>query len=386
MAFAAALSEHPIPATALGEVVGELMEKLGEGVDLVCLFVSPHHAGALEDIAGAVHTLLDPKVSIGCAAEAVIGSGREVEGSPAIALWGGNVGPVHPLRLEVVDTPTGGKALGGWPIDLPYVPGGAIILGDPFSFPVNTLFDVLNGAGGFPRVMGGMASAGKAPGSNRLVLNGDVVTDGAVGVLIGANDDVRMQTLVSQGCRPIGRPFVATKTTGNVIYELGGQAAFERLSQMVKAEISEDDMGLAQNGLLVGRVIDEHKPEFGPGDFVVRTLISADPLEGSLTVGEKIDVGTTIQFHVRDSFTADIELFELLSQSEAQACLLFSDSGRGTALFEDPSHDAQMIADALDDPPTAGCFTAGEFGPLGGRNLVHGFSASMALFLSESRS
>lgn len=131
MTFASTLSEHPLPVTAIGEATGYILEKIGEEADLVCLFVTTPHAGALEDMCAAVRKLLKPKVLIGCAAEGVIGTGREVEDSAAVALWAGNVGPVAPVRLEVVDNPSGGKAIGGWPIDLGWVPAGAVLIADP---------------------------------------------------------------------------------------------------------------------------------------------------------------------------------------------------------------------------------------------------------------
>jgi small ligand-binding sensory domain FIST len=378
--FGASISEHPIPATAVGEVAGDLLEHGGEYADLVCLFVSPHHAGALEDIAAAVHTLLDPKVLIGCAAEAVIGPGREVEDGPAIAAWFGNVGPVEAVRLDVVDNPAGGRAIDGWPIDLPWVPAGAVLLADPFSFPVPALFDVLNKAGGFPRVSGGMASAARGMGGNRLVLNGKVFDSGAVGVLIGANDDTWMETVVSQGARPVGLPFVVTKATGNVIEELAGEPALSRLTTMLRDELDDLDSVLAQQGLLIGLVVDEHLEEFGSGDFLVRTLLDVDQLSGSISIGERIEVGTTVQFHVRDADAADAELRELLAARTTEAALLFSGSGRGEELFGEPDHDAGAVLDAFGNVPVAGFFAAGEFGPVGGRNHVHGFSASLSLF------
>jgi small ligand-binding sensory domain FIST len=269
--FGACISEHPIPAIAVGEVAGYILEHGGERADLACIFVSVHHAGALEDIAAAFQKLVNPTVLIGCAGNGIVGPGREVEDSTAISAWFGNVGPVHAARLEVTETPDDGRAISGWPLDLPWVPTSAVVLADPFSFPVQSMFDVLNRNGGFPRIVGGMASAGKLPGTNRLVLNGKVYEDGAVAALIGYNEKIWVETLVSQGCRPIGSPYVVTRAEGNIIYELAGEPALRRLTDMVKKELSDEDAMRAQDGLLVGRVIDEHKAEFGPASSVRAT-------------------------------------------------------------------------------------------------------------------
>lgn len=389
MNFAATLSEHPIPATAVGEVAGYLMETFGEQADLLCVFVSPHHAGALEDIAAAFQTILDPKVFIGCAANGIIGPGKEVENGPAISAWAGNVGKVEPVRLEVIDTPTG-RAISGWPLHTGWVPAAAVLIADPFSFPVDPLFDVLNGAGGFPRVIGGMASAGIAPGTNRLVFNGEVYDSGAVGVLIAKDETKTIQTVLAQGCRPIGSPLVVTSSEGNVIHQLAGEPALKRLTEILNSELDQDEIELAREGLLVGVVIDEHKSEFSLGDFLIRTFINADPTTGSIVIGEKVEVGTTIQFQIRDPEAADKEFRHLIEDalmddesiedSEIKSGLLFSCNGRGEKMFGDLDHDAQTLVEVIGEVPVAGFFADGEFGPVGGKNYVHGFSASIALF------
>jgi small ligand-binding sensory domain FIST len=230
--------------------------------------------------------------------------------------------------------------------------------------------------------MGGMASAARGPGGNHLVLNGQVFTDGAVGVLLGGGADVR--AVVSQGCRPIGQPYVVTRAERNTVYELGGQPAYQRLVDMASTSLDEHDLRLVNRGLHMGLVIDEHKADFGRGDFLVRNVIGADVEHGVIAVNDIVDVGTTVQYHVRDAATADEDLREMLAGRDAEAALVFTCNGRGIRLFGRPHHDAAVVAEALDDPATAGFFAAGEFGPVGGRNFVHGFTASVALFRSPT--
>jgi small ligand-binding sensory domain FIST len=375
--FASALSEHPVTAHAVGEVTGQILDAVGPAPDLVTLFVTPPHAGALEDAAAAVRTLLEPGVLIGCAAVSVVGDGREVEEAPAVALWAGNIGPALAVRLTAAMTPDG-PALHGWPETLDFEPSALVLLGDPFSFPVEVLFEHLTARHPGLAVLGGNASAARGPGGNRLALDGHVVTDGAVGVLIGGG--VEVTALVSQGCRPIGQPLVVTRAEGNALYELGGRPAYERLVDLCRNELDDEDIRLVNHGLHVGLVIDEHKLEFGRGDFLVRNVIGADAEHGVIGVNDMVEVGTTVQYHVRDAATADEDLREMLAGVEADAALLFTCNGRGIRLFGAPDHDAALLAEALDDAPTAGFFAAGEFGPVGGRNFVHGFTASVALF------
>jgi small ligand-binding sensory domain FIST len=377
--FASAISEHPVAATALGETVGELLEAIGEAPDIAMLFVTPHHGGALEDLGGAIHTLLKPRVMAGCAAVSVLGNGREIEDGPGLVLWAGHLDvPVAPVELEVVRT-TDGMAMTGWPDPLPFEPAALVLIADPFSFPAEALFDHLATSHPDLRVVGGNASAARGPGGNRLVLDDRIRTSGAVGVLVGAGVDV--ETVVSQGCRPIGRPYAVTRSDANVVYELGGEPAYTRLAQLAAA-LPPDDAELVRNGVFLGVVVDEHKIDYERGDFLVRNILQIDRDSGAVAVGGEVDLGATAQYHVRDASTADEDLRILLSDREADAALVFTCNGRGSNLFDTPDHDAEAVATLLGDPPSAGFFAAGEFGPIGTRNFVHGYTASIAL-LSE---
>jgi len=377
MPFAAALSTHPEPATAAGEVIGHVLDRVGRHPDLALVFVTPAHSGAIAEVAAAVRELLAPTVLLGCAAESVVGTGQEVERGPAISLWAGLTGPVVPLRLWD-DMGPEGPQVGGWPAAPPFEAQAALVLADPFSFPVDALLQGLSERHPGLPVLGGMASAGRAPGASRLVLDEAIQTDGAVGALIGPG--IRLTPVVSQGCRPIGRPLVVTRAEANIIYELAGEPALERLVEMARGGMPERDILLINQGLHIGLVIDEHQTEFTRGDFLVRNVLGADQENGAMAVGDRVDVGTTVQFHVRDAEAADEDLRELLAPRRADAALLFSCNGRGTNLFPGPHHDAKVVGELLDDPPLAGFFAAGELGPVGSRNFLHGFTASLALF------
>lgn len=369
--FGAALSEHPVTALAVGEVVGQVLEAVGEAPDLALLFVTPPHGGAIDDAAAAVRATLAPATLLGCTAESVVGNGREVENEPAVALWAGRVGPVTPIRLDVARTPDGLAVL-GWPDEAPGDATGLLLLADPFTFPADAVIGQIE----LP-VVGGMASAARGPGGNRLVLDGGVHTTGAVGALLGPT--ARLGTVVSQGCRPVGEPLVVTRAERNMLYELAGKPALERLTELFNAA-GADDKRLLAAGLHIGRVIDEHQLEFQRGDFLVRNVLGGDRETGAIAVGDEVEVGSTIQFHVRDADTADEDLRSLLAGECAEGALLFTCNGRGTRLFGAPDHDAEVVSEALDGAPLAGFFAAGELGPVGGRNFLHGFTASLALF------
>ena len=375
MPFAAALSEHPVTAHATGEVIGQVLEAGVTEPDLALLFVTPPHGGALEDAAAAVQATLRPRVLLGCAAESVAGPGREVEATAAVSLWAAAGLPARPLRFEFGP---GANEPDAWPDDASEATA-LLLLADPYSFDAEGFFAWLSRHHPALPVIGGMASAAQGPGGNRLAGGPDVTSHGAVAALLGPGVD--MVTVVSQGCRPIGRAWAVTRAEANVVYELASQPAVDRLMEMAQRDLDEREVAIVNaGGLHLGRVIDEHKADFGPGDFLVRNVLGADRSVGAIAVNDVVEVGTTVQFHLRDAVSADEELRHLLAGRRAEAALLFSCNGRGTRLFPAPHHDAAVLAAALDDPAVAGFFAAGEFGPVGGRNFLHGFTASMALF------
>jgi small ligand-binding sensory domain FIST len=376
--FAQGLSEHPIPSQAVGEAVGQVLDGLGdERPDLVMLFASPHHIGAMEDIASSIRGLLDPTVLLGGSAGAVIGGGREVEDSPALSLFAARLPAtlLTPVRLEVVPTPDG-PSLVGWP-DHP--DGTMLLLADPFTFPADAFLDRVNEDLPKLQIIGGLASAAMQPGGNRLVLDDQITDSGAVGVVLSGGVEIR--TVVSQGCRPVGKPYVVTRSDRNFILELGGKSALQRLQETATAA-NDEERELMRRGLQIGCVVDETRLEFTRGDFLVRGVVGADQRSGAIAVGDNVPVGRTVQFQVRDAGSADEDLRDLLTSAEADAAILFTCNGRGQRLFGEPDHDAGVVDQLLGPLPLAGCFCAGELGPVGTRNFLHGFTASLALFTS----
>jgi small ligand-binding sensory domain FIST len=375
--YAAALSQHPVPAHAVGETAGQIMDELrGDDPDLVVCFASPHFVGAFDDVAHALRQLLGPKVFLGGTAVSIIGGAHEIEEQPALSVFAGAFGDatLTPVALQVEETPDG-AAVVGWP-DLDREPSTLLLFAEPFSFPVDGFLRRLNEDRPELTVIGGLASAGGRPGANRLALDDAILEDGAVGVFL---EGVDVGTVVSQGCRPIGDAFVVTRAQRNFIEELGGKPAVTRLQELA-ANASDDDRELLRRGLHMGLVVDEHKAEFERGDFLVRNVLGADQESGALAVGDRVAVGQTVQFHVRDAAAADEDLRELLVGAEARAALVFTCNGRGRHLFGVPDHDAGLVEQLLGPIPAAGAFCAGEIGPVGGRNFLHGFTASLALF------
>jgi small ligand-binding sensory domain FIST len=379
MPFASAQSEHPIAALATGEVVGAVLEAMGERPDLVFISVTRPHAGALDDIVNTVTSVLHPLAMIGCAAESVVGTGREVEETPAISLWAGRVGPLLPVTLTATRLVDDTWQFGGWPDDISFEPSALILVADPFTFPADHFLSWMDEAHPGLPIIGGNASAALGPGGSRLVVDDRIVQEGAVGVLVGSGVEIEMVT--SQGCRAYGRPLTVTKSDRNILFEVAGTPAIESMVEQMKSGLSAEDIGrLENNGLHVGRLIDEHLDQPGPGDYLVRTVVGVDRDTGAMAVDDRIPLGSTVRFHLRDAESADLDLRRVLVGKQADGALLFTCNGRGTRLFDEAHHDASVLSRQIGPVPVGGIFAAGEIGPVGGRNFVHSFTASIALF------
>ncbi|MBD0347993.1 MAG: FIST C-terminal domain-containing protein [Thermoleophilia bacterium] len=354
-------------------------------VDLAFLFVSPAHLDQLEDAVAGVLDTLRPRHLLGCVAEGVVAGAREVESGAALAVWAAalpaeaHVDLFHAYTVETDE----GTAVAGVPAIRD--PSLVALLVDPYTFPAGPFLAKLNEEQPDLPVVGGLAAGGGEPEAQALILNDRVITEGAVGAVVSG---VRVVTVVSQGCAPIGRDAVITSAEGNVVYELAGQPALVRLQSEI-ASLTPSERALAARGVLAGLVIDENQAEYGHGDYLMRALLGADEDSGALAVGETVRVGQTLRFHVRDRRTADEDLHESLARvlgdgTRPAGALVFTCNGRGTHMFGEPDHDARAVAHALGSNALAGFFCGGEIGPVGGRAFLHGYTATLAVFLENA--
>lgn len=382
--FGDGLAVGPDLVHAAGAAVAQALAPLGgQRPDLLCVFVGGDDPNAVEvaglramEVSGAAATL-------GCAAEGVIGGGRGVEVTSAVSVWAAVLPGVRitPFHLETTRT---GESLvvTGMPRrrDDDAV---AVLLTDPYTFPVDAFVERSNDAlAGLP-LIGGVASGARGQGTARLFIGGRSVDHGAVGVVLGG--DVAVRTLVSQGCRPIGPTMVVTKAEGNVLLELAGRPALTKLEEIV-AELSREDRELVARGLHIGMAMDEYAEQHERGDFLVRGVVGVDRDLDAVTIGDVVEVGRTVRFQVRDAAAADEDLERTLAQFRAEGsepvegALLFSCNGRGAMLFPSADHDVLALRRGLGAAGVGGFFAAGEIGPVGGRNHVHGFTASILAF------
>jgi small ligand-binding sensory domain FIST len=375
------LAERDDGVDAFAEAAGRAALALGGApVDLAMVFAGAANLDHADEGLALVEERLSAKALVGCGAQGVVGSGRELEAG-GVAVWAASLDSGRAETFHMQALRSGDQlAVSGVP-DLDAA-DAVIMLVDPYTFPVEPLLAQLGtDHPGLP-VIGGFASAGGGPGLAVLMHDGEVERQGAVGVAL-AGVDVR--PCVSQGARPIGPEMVITAAEGNEVQELASKPALERIKEAI-ADLSPYEKLLAAQGLLVGIVIDENQPEYGRGAFLVRGLVGVDEEGGTITVGEKVRVGQTVRLHVRDGDSADEDLRDALERQRRElpgppaGALIFTCNGRGSHMFGAPDHDAAALDEAFAGAPAAGFFCAGEIGPVGDRNFLHGFTATVAVF------
>jgi small ligand-binding sensory domain FIST len=365
---------------------------LGPPCDLAVVFCSGHHLGMAKWLLSEVQERLDPRALIGCGAGGTVAAGRELEETPGVVVWAASLpgAELDTIHLTAERDADGFRLLGlpeefTAPAEGEQADESMIALCDPFSFPAEELIAVMERSRPHSPLIGGLASASFAGGAV-LMRDGELHTDGAVAVRLRG---IEVLPCVSQGAGPVGPEMTITRAEGNVIGELAGKPAMERLGEVI-ASLPEHERELAAAGVLIGLVIDENRPEYERGDFLVRPIIGADRDSGAIAIGEPVRVGQTVRLQVRDAVSADEDLREALrAQSQAlgstgaAGALLFTCNGRGSHMFDVPDHDAAAVEDSL-GVPTAGFFCAGEIGPVGGRNFLHGFTATIAVFPAQA--
>ena len=356
--------------------------------DLVCAFVSGGEAGDVAAAGERVASLTRAGAMVGCSAGGVIGAGRGVEGQAAVSVWAALLPDltVRAFHLEVIRADEG-LAVVGMPerTDQDNV---AVLLADPYSFPVDGFVSRANDALTGLALVGGMAHGPAGAGSTRLWVDGRTHDRGAVGVLIGGTGAVA-NAVVSQGCRPVGPPMTVTAASGNVVVELAGMPALQKLEEIL-ATLPPAEQALASSGLQLGIALDEYADEHDRGDFLIRPILGLDPDSSGLVVGDLVQLGSTVRLQVRDAEGADEDLRELLGSFRGQhpsvaGALLFSCNGRGAHLFGSSlggaDHDVTVVRRELrTNGGVAGFFAGGELGPVAGRNHLHGFTASVLAF------
>lgn len=327
----------------------------------------------------------------GCSSQGLITGARELEDDEGLtlalyALPGAELKAFHFNQGQVEEA----NGPGYWRLETGIEPentNGWLAFIDPFHLDSETWLRTWNEAYAPLPVMGGLASGGPQAHRTQVYLNGDVFEEGGVAISVGGN--VRLAGVISQGCTPIGQTWTLTKVDQNIIHEIGNRPAYEILSKTFNA-LSPSEQRSARGRLFIGMAVNEYLEDFRRGDFLVRNLLGADPQSGSIAVGALPRLGQTVQFQRHDAEAASEDMGELLDRARRELAgatiyggCLCSCNGRGRGLFGRPDHDADMVQRHFGPIGVAGFFCNGEIGPVGDRNFLHGYTASLALFVKK---
>lgn len=393
MKWASAISELSSLREALEQCAASIRDQLGEAPQLAVAFVSPHYQQDYASVGPLLSELLGAEHTFGCSGGGIIGAGLEVEQRPALsvtaaALPGVDIEAFHLDGDKLPDLDAGPdrwtELLGVSEAQEPQF----VLLADPFSFPVQNLIMGLDFA--YPRAakIGGLASGAQRPGDNALFLDGEVHGSGAIGLALHGN--IMVDTVVAQGCRPIGEAMRITSSQRNILGELDGKPPMAVLQDLFRT-LSERDRQLMGHSLFLGVVMDEFIDTPVQGDFLIRNVVGMDQRTGALAIGEMLKEGQLVQFHLRDAETSAQDLTFVLEryaadnrENEVPGALLFSCLGRGQYLYGRPNHDTEIFRDKLGQVPLGGFFCNGEIGPVGGTTFLHGYTSSFGLFRSRA--
>jgi small ligand-binding sensory domain FIST len=404
-----AISQCPSLEAAVREVTDQIKQSLTGTADLGIVFISSAYASEYSRLIPLILEQLPIENIIGCGGGGVIGTTEddraiEIENNPALSLTVAHLPEVeiHSFHILEADLPDLDSSPETW-IDLVGIPPEKqphfILLAEPLAAKINDLLQGLDFTYPDSLKIGGLASSTAAvstPGLfyyDRRNPNPKYLRDrGTVG--IGLSGNIIIDSIVAQGCRPIGYPCQVLESDRNVILSLVEPESNESQPPLVVLrnlinDLSRIDRALVQNSLFIGIARDEFKLNLQHGDFLIRNLLGVEPRSGAMAIGDRIRPGQRIQFHLRDAKSSAEDLEILLEEyqtrkfnSSAIGALLFSCVGRGERLYQKPNFDSQLLQNYLNLIPISGFFCNGEIGPVGNNTFLHGYTSAFAIFRS----
>ncbi len=390
MKWAASLSTRSRYEEAFAEAASAIAAQLGgTKPDLVLVFLSAHFDEDYDRVPLDVKSHFKGAVLLGCSGGGIIGKGQEVEDRPALSITAAVLPDVAvvPFHVPPGELPEVDEAEASWRDRLGLVPEQEpdfIVLPDPFSSDAQQLAWGLDAA--YPRatVVGGLASGARAPGENALYLGQRTYTSGVVGVAVYG--DIKVDTVVAQGCRPLGEPMRITRCQRNLLFELDGRSAVDVLDE-VFTSLDEREQKAFQLSPMLGVAMDSERDSYGPGDFLIRNLVGLDRGHGVIAVAAMLEADSMVQFHIRDAAASALDLAGVLTRhrmgdggDRALGALLFSCLGRGRHFYGAADHDTDLFREHFGDIALGGFFCSGEIGPVHGRTFLHGYTSSFGLF------
>jgi small ligand-binding sensory domain FIST len=390
MRWASGVDTDKSLATAVQRAAESVFIGLGrQEPDLLIAFVSAQHSPRYEAVTELIRREFDGAFLFGCCAGGVIGGGREIEDHASVSLTGALLPGVRlkGTHLDAAQVPPVYAEPRVWEETLRMTANqqpSFLVLADPFSFETETYLRGLDRV--FPRApkIGGLASGARQVGGSVLYLGNEIFRSGCITLALTGN--IEIDTVVAQGCRPIGDPLFVTSAHENLIRELDGRTPRDVMAELFE-KLPVMDRDVFSQSLFIGLAMKTDVSEYVPGDFLIRNIMGMDPQSGALWVNAEIPDKSVVQFHLRDATTSAFDLERTLTAYRASqmidgdaGALLFSCEGRGAGLYGQSDHDSNAFRRLVADVPIGGFFCSGEIGPVADATYLHGYTSAFAVF------
>lgn len=399
MQWVNALSNQVSLEAAVKDVVERTTAQLQGSADLALVFISSAFSSELARVMPLLKEHLSVPALIGCSGGGIVGDlatddTREIEDAPALSLTLAHLPgvAVKTFHIDSEHLPDLDDPPQQWadlvdvsPTDQP----SFVLLSDAMSSGINDLLQGLDFAYPGAVKVGGLATGGSISGSG-LFCDYHLYREGTVGLALSGQ--VVMETIVAQGCRPIGNPYRVVEGDRNILMKLEEQGSDAEICTPLEAlqnlyqTLDEADQALAQNSLFVGIAQNEFKQTLEQGDFLIRNLLGVDPRIGAIAIGDRVRAGQRIQFHLRDARASADDLEALLERYATHlsgpvpaGALMFACAGRGEQLYGQPNFDSSVLRQYFEHLPVSGFFCGGEIGPVGESTFLHGYTSVFAL-------
>jgi small ligand-binding sensory domain FIST len=382
--FGDGIAAGPDLTAAAERAARQALEPLrGRRPDLAWVFVHGPDPQQVSDALERASAVTGARSSLGSGSPAVAASTGAPEGSAVAVLAAVLPGvTTRSFHLEVMRVAAGLAVVG-----LPE-PGPddelAVLLADPWSFPADGFAARIGQLAPGTPIVGGLVSGAAAAGDSRLLLDGRVVDRGAVGVVLSGPVGARLASAPASVA--IGPPMTVTDLDGPDISGLAGSDAAQALERILDG-LDPAQQALATRGLQLGVAVDEYADAHLEGDYLLRPVLGVDRIQGTIAVGEVVEVGTTVRFHVRDPDAAARQL-RRAAQSvysdrgvDTVECVLMLGSDQQSAEL---AGDLRLVGHELAGPAALGASVAGELVPVAGRVALQGWTTTLLTFGSGS--
>jgi small ligand-binding sensory domain FIST len=375
--------------TAVEEVSDAVLEGLGGAdPDLAIVFVARQHRAGWVQLPRLLGERLGGPVLLGCSGAGIIGGAREVEQAAALSVVAAHLPGVEltPFHLSPETIPPPGTPTDTWNARLGLASdadASFLVLPDPLSTRAHDFVAAMDAAYPEATIVGGLASGGDQPGQHALMAGHEAYGSGVVGLALSGN--IRVDSIVAQGCRPVGSPLFVTRADNQIVHQLDGRRPADVLQDLYTT-LSEADRRLMRHSLSLGVVMTEGQQVYRQGDFLIRNIVGLDNETGAMAVAADLHKGQVVQFQLRDKQTSAADLEMMLARhvtahpDRPAGALMFSCLGRGRDLYGEPDHDSGMFRRHVGPVPIGGFFCNGEIGPVAGSTFVHGYTSAFALF------